>query len=275
MAGGVATTVSFGGLFGRSFRTFFSRIPQYLGIALILGVPCYLLIFALMALLGLDIVADPARGEVTPAQGIAAAAVALIGLLAYLLITAGTVNAAIQQLRGFEVSVGQSLRMALARIGPVLLVSLLLYAILIGVIVVAAVLAMIPFIGFVFGIAAVGLVVYLYVYWWVVVPTVVVENPGVVASLKRSAALTRGHRWLILGFLFVFGLVVGAGVGALSVVVTLPFALAGLEIVGNLLSALVGLGAYSLFAVAAAVAYHDLRVEKEGADGNRLATVFD
>jgi len=270
-----ARVVSFGGLFGRSFGTFFSRAPQFLGIALVFGVPLYVVVALLLAMAEIDIAADPEHVDLTAGQGLVIVAIMFLVLMAYLLVMAGTVNAAIRHLRGFEVTVGESLRTAVARLGPVLLVSLLLYAISIGVFVAMVLLAMIPLVGFAFVVAGAVSLAYLYLRWWVVIPTVVVESPGVVASLRRSAFLTKGHRWLILGFMIVFGLVVTVGVGVLSAVVTLPFALTGLEIVGNVLGTVVGLAAYSLFSIAAAVAYHDLRVEKDGVDGDRLATVFD
>ena len=44
--------------------------------------------------------------------------------------------------------------------------------------------------------------------WIAAIPALVVERAGVLGSLGRSRDLTRGHRWAILGFLLVLGLVV-------------------------------------------------------------------
>ena len=110
-------------------------------------------------------------------------------------------------------------------------------------------------------------------------PATVVERPGARGAFRRSLALTRGHRWP----LFAAGIAVLAVVWALAAVVqvgatvavglVLPprFAMAALLVSSQLGNAVLS----PLPLVALAVAYHDLRVEKEGLDTGTLARVFE
>jgi uncharacterized membrane protein len=115
--------------------------------------------------------------------------------------------------------------------------------------------------------------------WAVAVPACVVENLGPISSLRRSAELTKGHRWKIFGMtvlilvLFIIALVIiGALVGTGVVVVP--------QGVGRgLLAAIVGVivtGIVTAYCnVVAAMIYHDLRTVKEGVNTEEIAAVFD
>jgi hypothetical protein len=109
----------------------------------------------------------------------------------------------------------------------------------------------------------------IYSAWWVTVPVAVVERAGVVASLKRSADLTRGYRWRVFGILLVLALVNAF----VEWIVLVPFN------PGEMAHTIVGFVVTAAFtawgAVAMAVAYHDLRLEKEGVGVNEIAAVFD
>lgn len=111
---------------------------------------------------------------------------------------------------------------------------------------------------------------------WVVVPVAVIERPGVIASLRRSAQLTKGYRWQVFGTLliivvitvcpgFIAGFVAGfAGPGvsnALFTFVLVYWLLAGVTI--------------AFMAVLVAVSYYRLRVAKEGVHIEDIARVFD
>ncbi|NNG05518.1 MAG: hypothetical protein HKM95_15650 [Inquilinus sp.] len=118
----------------------------------------------------------------------------------------------------------------------------------------------------------------LYLMFWVAVPAAVVERPGIFASLRRSAALTKGYRWRLLGIVLVL-LVLAQVVNS---IVQAPFVRwDGSRADTDSLIAMLLLGhvAHVFFialgAVAAAVAYYDLRVVKEGFDPARIAAIFD
>jgi hypothetical protein len=109
---------------------------------------------------------------------------------------------------------------------------------------------------------------------FVTIPACIVEERGPFDSVGRSAQLTKGHRRRIFGLeLLLVGLllITGIFIGALNSVLR-PLA-------GPLMAAISGLlwgavwVAYS--AVMIAVAYHDLRVAKEGIDIEQIASVFD
>jgi len=89
--------------------------------------------------------------------------------------------------------------------------------------------------------------------------------------LKRSAALTKGHRWKVFGLLALLS-IVSIIVSQLVELALAPFGNIVLSMLGTLIwSAL--WGAY--YAIAVVVTYHDLRVAKEGIDIEQIAAVFD
>jgi hypothetical protein len=117
--------------------------------------------------------------------------------------------------------------------------------------------------------------------YWLAIPVAVVESPGVIASLSRSADLTSGNRWAVLGTAFIMGIlhsVIAFGVGIVLVVIGLA-ASGGREVPGSgmaeLVQGIVMLPFDCLVAVAPVVAYHDLRIGKEGADIEELVKVFE
>ncbi len=116
--------------------------------------------------------------------------------------------------------------------------------------------------------------------WWVAVPVAVIESRGASAALKRRSELTEGNRWRVFGLLLVTGCMVFFG--TLIVASLLGAATASLQPsqremhpwVQLALEVLV-LPLNALAAVAPAVAYHDLRIGREGAEVEELLRVFD
>jgi hypothetical protein len=117
----------------------------------------------------------------------------------------------------------------------------------------------------------------LIIRWNVAVPVRVMEGPGILKSMGRSAELTRGHRWAIFGVLVVFGLI---SIGLSIVLVTFNAATMGAlsaqntSVVGLVLSALIGAIAIMLGGATAASIYYELRTIKEGIGPEQLAAVF-
>jgi len=114
-----------------------------------------------------------------------------------------------------------------------------------------------------------GLVVFAMIF--VAVPVAVVERPGASASLSRSAHLTKGHRWHLFCVAVVLFLLVGVVAGVAQTLLALGAAGHAGALFGEVVGALAG----SIPAVASAVAYHDLRVLKEGVDTASLVRVFE
>jgi hypothetical protein len=109
---------------------------------------------------------------------------------------------------------------------------------------------------------------------FVTTPACVVEERGPFGSMGRSAQLTSGHRWRIFGLeLLLVGLLLISSI----FIGLLDWELRA--VAGPLLGATTGLlwnaVWVALYAVMVAVAYHDLRVAKEGIDIEQIASVFD
>jgi hypothetical protein len=111
---------------------------------------------------------------------------------------------------------------------------------------------------------------------WVAVPAAVAEPDSAESALKRSRDLTKGHRLTIFLTLLIFMLL------TMSVAMVLGFVGASALRDGTAMPKvfMVGAQVFSLVlgglgATAPAVAYHDLRVLKEGASTAELAAVFE
>jgi uncharacterized protein DUF6159 len=106
--------------------------------------------------------------------------------------------------------------------------------------------------------------------WYVATPVCVVERIGPWQAMKRSAVLTKGHRWKLFGVVIVVAILGAIGSG--MVAVTTMGAGVTIGIVAKLIwSAL--FGAYA--AILVVVIYHDLRVAKEGVNTDQIAAVFE
>jgi hypothetical protein len=107
--------------------------------------------------------------------------------------------------------------------------------------------------------------------WFVSTPACVVERTGPWASMKRSAALTKGHRWKIFGLLLLLVLL-SLIVAGLMQLVLMQVGSTILVLLGTLLWGALWTAYYS---IAVVMTYHDLRVAKEGIDIEQIASVFD
>jgi len=107
--------------------------------------------------------------------------------------------------------------------------------------------------------------------YFVAVPVAVVERPGAFASLERSAALTKGYRWQVFGAAALLWLAAMGAVVAVGLLAGPGEGRPGALLAEVVMGALAG----SLTSVASAVAYHDLRVAKEGVDSADLVRVFE
>lgn len=114
--------------------------------------------------------------------------------------------------------------------------------------------------------------------WAVAVPTLVVERVGILDALKRSAELTKGSRWRILGLYIVLVLIYWVFEAIVGVVGLKMYgsaaAMSGLT-VGNVLGSVV-LGTVSnmLWGTIQPSLYVELRQAKEGDSAEHLAEVF-
>lgn len=177
-----------------------------------------------------------------------------LGFLLSLCVEAVVVYGAFQDMRGNKVRLGESLRVGLSRILPVIVASIGVGA-MIGL---GVLLLVIP-----------GLIAMAMLY--VTIPVCVVERLGPFKSMERSAWLTKGHRWKVFGIALMPALI-GAVVIAVISVALWPLTESLALAIGRFLCEAF-LVAYQ--AILAVVTYHDLRVAKEGVDIDRIAAVFD
>ena len=161
------------------------------------------------------------------------------------------VHAAFQEMRrGGRVRVVESLNVGLRRFWPLLGLGLVNSMALLGY-----VLLVVP-----------GLI--LSTLWFVGLPACIVEQLGTWTSLRRSMALTKGHRWKIFGLLLLLF--------APGIVSTLVQSRLAPSPIVRAVTELVWTGIWTAFtATIAIVTYHDLRMAKEGTDIERIAGVFD
>jgi branched-subunit amino acid transport protein AzlD len=113
--------------------------------------------------------------------------------------------------------------------------------------------------------------------WSMGAPVCVVELLGPFRSLGRSRELTKGYCWKILGLLLL-SLIPGLILGVVMVVTSGVFFIFGPSIgpaAAKMLSLIGNAMWTAFFAVLIVVAYHDLRVAKEGIGTDQIAAVFE
>jgi hypothetical protein len=102
-------------------------------------------------------------------------------------------------------------------------------------------------------------------------PICVVEGLGPIQSLDRSGRLTKGYRWRVFVTYIVPVLVLVGGASLVEKVGT-----AHIGVAGGVIADFVFAAIFSPYAsIVPIVAYHDLRVAKEGLDIDKLAVVFE
>ena len=236
-----------GGVLGRTFRIWGRNVLPFAGVALLFHSPTILGAFVL----GAPKIAQPGadlwqRYLLSAVSSILSFAVA--GALTY---------GVLGELRGRPARFGALLEFGVKNLWRSLLVSLLAgFFIVLGMVAL-----LVP--GVIFALML-----------SVAVPVAVTEpQHGVWGALTRSRELTRGHRLALLLVFLVVYVVVAVPVIPLSTATVYVPALQGGLAYGaiTLVSAVLG----SLFSTCQAVAYHDLRVAKEGVGTEALAAVFD
>jgi hypothetical protein len=177
----------------------------------------------------------------------------LVQIILFTFAQAIVIFAAFQDLRGRNVSAGESLARGLRRFLPTILVVLLSAAIMI----IGLMILVIP-----------GLIAWAALS--VAVPVCVVERGGPLGSLSRSAELTRGYWWHIIAVYVGFFIV--QSVVTLTIRAAVPVQP---HLAATILAWLWSVLYTSYTSVFAAMLYHDLRACKEGIGIEEIAAVFD
>jgi len=226
------------------------RIGAVLGRAWSVELHSFLPIFVVTAIAALPNVlenAGPSRGAVI-LSAFATDVMRRLGQAALL-------YRAFAQMRGRPVSLVRSVQLGLRRFLPVVGLAIAV-SLLIGA---GTLLLLVP------GIVA-------YAMTFVATPACVVEELGVSASMDRSAQLTKGQRWKILGIAL---LVLIPGVLG-SAVIDAVAEEAGIGFVPASAGQVIWEGIWgSYYAILAIATYHELRAIKEGVGIDQVAAVFE
>ncbi len=217
----------------------------------------------------------------------------LLAALAVLVVTGLVVHVVAQAVLGHKVTSGEAWAAVRGRILRLLGLTLLTWLIVlvpmvlvVGIAVTLA-LAVDPvagvLVGVGLGLGAVVAMTWFYVRYAVLAPAaLILERLGVVASLRRAAALTRGQWWRVFGIVLLTQLVAGFASSLLS----MPFSMAGMfgflvvseewsglvYVLGTYLGMLVSYSLATPFTAAVTVLqYLDQRIRKEGYDVELIA----
>ena len=255
MPPGPPSALRVGDVFTQAQKVFFAHWASYCGLMAIgyapLGAAMALGVLAVEHPAALRTSHDPAFVATIITIGIIGSIIAFLGLM---LAPAAIAYGVAQEITGRGLSFGQCVGAALRR-------SLAIFA-------AALVIAIFGWLALLLFIAP-GIVVFC--MYSVAIPACMAERIGPLRAMSRSAFLTKGNRWRVLGLLAVL-YILGAifeqmvssaasiAIGALpSLIIALPFQ--------------IGVGAFS--AVVVAVLYAHLRTAREGIDIEHIAKVFD
>ncbi len=243
-----------GRVFSDTFSVLGRNLTMYIGLALIFsGIPTFL--YQLWAgLQAENAFADPTAAQLDTALG------GLVYLAIYMVLgsvlQAALIRATIEDLNGQQPTFGDALSRGFAVLLPIIGLSLL-WTIGVGI---GMALLIVP-----------G--VYLLLRWSAAVPALVNERRGVFESFARSAELTKGNRWPILGLFVILAIVVWVLQLALGVVLAVGMSALG-TVVASALASLVSTVTSTIMSIALAVSYVELRFVKEGTDVDELAKIF-
>ncbi|MDR3073428.1 MAG: hypothetical protein LBV01_01725 [Deltaproteobacteria bacterium] len=242
----VASSFNIGSILSRSFSTLMKRPLLFFGLTLLVSMP----IQVMPTLLGIS---DLERGGGLLFSFL----LQVVGFMLNTAIQGAIAYGVFQVLRGYRPGFGEALSRGLVRIIP-LGIAAILGGLGIGL-------------GFLLVIVP-G--VLLWCMWAVVAPVCTIEKLGPIASLKRSAALTKGCRLQV----FCLGLITYLLLLAIGAATSLLFLALAFSIHKGI--ALLAVGAITaipgaFMAVVLATLYYDLRAVKEGVTLDALAAVFD
>ena len=244
-----------GRVFSDTFSVIGRNVGLWIGLAIVFSaIPAIILQFLILrplsgGLANPEAMADPTlimANPWVPALG------GLVSIVLALVLQSSLIRATIEDLSGKRPAMGDCISTAISVLLPAIGLALLVG---LGVMV-----------GFILLIVP-GIILLL--RWAVAVPVLVQERQGVLASMARSAELTSGNRWALLGLfviiviiLFIAQLVIGFVVALFGGIIALVLGL----VVQSILS--------TVFSTATAVSYVALREAKEGTSVQELARIF-
>ena len=175
-------------------------------------------------------------------------------LVTYSLMSAVLVVLTSQAYLGDTVDVGDAVRRVVPRVIPVLIASVIRSVLFI----LGFILLFVP--GF-----------WVLARYFAVVPAVVLEDAGTLHSFSRSAELSRGRKWHILGTLALVTIIYYLLVAGVSLI----GALAGKFVVQTMVSSIAAILVYPVVAITEALLYYDARIRSEGLDIELMTDALD
>ncbi|MCA9679633.1 MAG: hypothetical protein KC464_31665 [Myxococcales bacterium] len=270
--------MSVGNVLGTGFRVFFKNLPAFLLMTVLVYAP-----LIAWAAITLGQSGDDPLETLERMQSFNTWGVVLLGVLEMPLAAMLTYGV-VAELGGQHASVGDCIATGVKRFVPALLIMLL-----IGLVVVATMIAMLapagasnsPAFVWIMIIGWIVLLVTLYARWFVIIPASVIERPGIFGAFDRSGTLTAARRLRCAALVvLMWGVHFAVYIGSFAIL--LPhfgdgdFATESLDRLPVFVIVQFALWIVfaALRAVFAATAYFYLRRDKEGTSAEELASVF-
>ncbi|MEM8884952.1 MAG: hypothetical protein AAGD14_12845 [Planctomycetota bacterium] len=249
-------TFSVGTVISRSFSIWIRNIIPFTALILIVHVPLVIYIAWYQS------IEEPTIAQIMTYTYVTQYATQFLSLI----VAGALVYGVFEQLAGNRPGLGKCIGVGLARLGPVIVVG-----VIVGVIA-AAPMVVAGLVNEAFILIGAIPALILYLMFFVAVPSAVVERPGIMGAIRRSVELTRGYKGTLFLILMVVGIIqaiIGGGVGFAFVTAEGDF-----EPMFDWVLLGVGVIFAGLQATLSAVTYHDLRVVKEGVGVEELQQVF-
>ena len=257
------TVFSVGDILRTSFAVYFSNLPAFLPLSVIVFLPAFAVVLVpdSSSLNNPPVIPDPnemqdpgAMFDVLVPFYLVLTRESFMAWLCVFWLEAALAFGVVRHLRGGQAGFMESFVQFARRILPAS--------------VIAVIVAVVTGIGFVFFLVP-GVVLALIL--WVAAPAVVVERGGL-RALSRSAELTRGFKGQIFGLALILGLFELVAAIMAEMVST---AITSSSLLAWAMAQAVGLVLSGIWATAVAVTYHDLRVLREGVDTRTVSRVFE
>jgi hypothetical protein len=275
-----------GSVISRATSIFSRNFPIYFVVTAIAGVP--------PLLVGVLVPVSPVAAA-NPFQNAGAGGFTfLLTIVVWLLSQAIVLCAAFQAMRGRPLRLADCFKVGLRRFLPLLGLAIfagivmLAYMLFVAFAIVQMTTVLQPGLLILASLLLIIPILILFLIWFVAMPVCVLEQLGPFRSLGRSRALTKGHRWKIFWLmlatlipaLIVAGIITAvlARLGiAVNLRIGLFFGVSGTPntIASQVVSLIWTAILTAFYAILVAVAYHDLRVAKEGVDVEQIAAVFE
>ena len=223
-------------------------------------VVCSAIAYVPMLLLRLFVIGDTTRflsGDPAAAQAgmfLTTLWTLLGSLVTYSLMSAVLVVLTAQAYLGDQVDVGTAVRRVIPRVVPVLLASIIRSVLFI----IGFILFIVP--GF-----------WVLARYFAVVPAIVLEEAGTLRSFSRSAELSHGRKWHILGTLVLVTIIYYL----LVLGVSLIGAVTGNFVLQTTISSVGAILVYPVVAITEALLYYDARIRSEGLDIELMTDALD